>query len=185
VLSLFYFASIKLVYTKSNGFYRYFMLKSTAGFGPSKLSQLKDVLFFNQVYSNVAPVQFNASTNLSSSYLNTKLSINDYFFNSSTVKKWNKNSRWYSMEEIITHFIFYSEGFSLPAGFSYGSIEAPKGHLGVSMVSQNSNKPSRARIKSSIQNMMAQLTQLVEGTSLGDFVVVVSGSYVVVGEVDR
>ena len=89
------------------------------------------------------------------------------------------------MEEIITHFIFYSEGFTLPAGIGYGGIEAPKGHLCVSIISQNSNKPARARIKSSIQNMMGQLTQLVEGTQLGDFVVIVSGSYVVVGEVDR
>lgn len=89
------------------------------------------------------------------------------------------------MEEIITHFIFYSEGFSLPSGFSFGGIEAPKGHLGVSIISQNSNKPSRVRIRSSIQNMVGQLTQLVEGTPLGDFVVIVSGSYVVVGEVDR
>lgn len=89
------------------------------------------------------------------------------------------------MEEIITHFLFYSEGPCLPSGFGYGSVEAPKGHLGVSVVSDGTNKPVRSRVRSSIFVMAGQLNSLVQGTSLGDFVVIVSGSNIVVGEIDR
>jgi uncharacterized membrane protein YhaH (DUF805 family) len=66
--------------------------------------------------------------------------LNDYFFAPTFFTKINKNSRWLSMEEIITHFIFYSEGPSLPSGFSQGGVEAPKGHLAVSVVSRGGNK---------------------------------------------
>jgi NADH-quinone oxidoreductase subunit D len=89
------------------------------------------------------------------------------------------------MEEIINHFLYYSEGPVLPSGFSQGSVEAPKGHLGVSIVSNGGNKGSRIRIRSSIQVMAGQITSLVQGVTLGDFVVIVSGSNIVVGEIDR
>lgn len=111
--------------------------------------------------------------------------LNDYFFAPTFFTKINKNSRWLSMEEIITHFIFYSEGPSLPSGFSQGGVEAPKGHLAVSVVSRGGNKIWRARIRSSIQVMAGNITSLVQGVALGDFVVIVSGSNIVVGEIDR
>ncbi len=112
-------------------------------------------------------------------------SLNDFFFAPSFYVRVNKNSRWLSMEEIITHFLFYSEGPVLPSGFSLGGVEAPKGHLGVSVVSLGGNKLDRVRIRSSIQTMAGQITGLVHGVSLGDFVVIVSGSNIVVGEIDR
>ena len=119
--------------------------------------------------------------------VNIKLyqTLNDYFFAQTFFNRVNKNSRWLSMEEIINHFIFYSDGPSLPSGFSNGSVEAPKGHLGVSITSTGSNKPNRMRIRSSIQVMAGQVNSLVQGTSLGDFVIIVSGSNIVVGEIDR
>lgn len=111
--------------------------------------------------------------------------LSDYFFSPGHSGLSTKNSKWYSMEEIITHFLFYSEGPVLPSGFSNGGVEAPKGHLGVSMVSTGGNKVTRARIRSSILVMAGQLNSIVQGVSLGDFVVIVSGSNIVIGEVDR
>lgn len=111
--------------------------------------------------------------------------LHDYFFLNNTVTKINRNTKWYSMEEIINHFLFYAEGPRLPSGFSTGNVEAPKGHLGVSIVSNGSQNCVRSRIRSSIQVMAGQLNSIVQGTSLGDFVVIVSGSNIVVGEIDR
>ena len=111
--------------------------------------------------------------------------LNDYFFSPSFYFNINKGSRWLSMEEIINHFLFYSEGPCLPQGFSQGSVEAPKGHLGVSIISNGSNKPVRARIRSSILVMAGHVNSLVQGVGLGDFVVIVSASNIVVGEIDR
>jgi len=89
------------------------------------------------------------------------------------------------MEELISHFVVYSEGFALPSGVSSAGVEAPKGHLGVSVVSSGGVSPDRSRIRSPVQVISGQLHRLTSGLSLGDFVVVVSGSNVVVGELDR
>jgi hypothetical protein len=112
-------------------------------------------------------------------------SLNDYFFSKTGGSRISRTSKWYSMEELITHFLYYSEGPSIPGGFSTGGVEAPKGHLGVTVVSTGGTKVSRARIRSSIQIMASQLNNVVQGSSLGDFVVIVSGSNIVIGEVDR
>jgi NADH:ubiquinone oxidoreductase subunit D len=117
--------------------------------------------------------------------LQLKMELSDYFYAQRPGAKVSRNSKWHSMEELITHFLFYSEGPNLPSGFSSSGVEAPKGHLGVSLVSNGGPQVARARVRSSIQVMAGQLTALVQGVALGDFVVIVSGSNIVIGEVDR
>ena len=125
------------------------------------------------------------SNKQSSKDLQLLQTLNDYFFAPSFFSNINKNSRWLSMEEIINHFLFYSEGPCLPPGFSQGAVEAPKGHLGVSIVSSGTNKPVRARIRSSILVMAGHVNNLVQNVGMGDFVCIVSASNIVVGEIDR
>jgi NADH-quinone oxidoreductase subunit D len=111
--------------------------------------------------------------------------LGDYVFGGNYRKSAGVNSRWYSMEELISHFIFYSEGPSLPVGFSVGAVEAPKGHLGVEVFSRGGSKLVRARIRSSILVMSSHLSFLTAGVAFGDFVTIISASNVVVGEIDR
>jgi NADH:ubiquinone oxidoreductase subunit D len=59
-------------------------------------------------------------------------------------KKYIKNS----MESLISHFKLYTEGFVVPKGETYGFVEAPKGELGVYLVSDGTNKPYRCKIRS-------------------------------------
>lgn len=40
-----------------------------------------------------------------------------------------------SMEALIHHFKLFSEGYSVPPGETYSAIEAPKGEMGVYLVS--------------------------------------------------
>ncbi len=41
----------------------------------------------------------------------------------------------------------FSEGYSVPRGETYSAIEAPKGEMGVYLVSDGSNRPYRCKIR--------------------------------------
>merc|ERR1711957_45186 len=51
----------------------------------------------------------------------------------------------HSMESLIHHFKHCSEGLTPIAGSTYNSIEAPKGEMGVFIVSNGTNKPYRCK----------------------------------------
>ena len=51
------------------------------------------------------------------------------------------------MESLIHHFKFFTEGYCVPEGETYAAIEAPKGELGVYLVSDGANKPYRLKVR--------------------------------------
>ncbi len=89
------------------------------------------------------------------------------------------------MEQLIHHFILYSEGFKAPQGEIYNAIEAPKGELGVYLVSDGTNKPYRMHWRGpSFVNLQA-LPKLVKGRYIADVVAIIGSIDIVLGEVDR
>jgi len=76
----------------------------------------------------------------------------------------------YTMEGMIHHFKLYSEGFNVPAGETYVSVETPKGEFGVFLVSDGSNKPYRCRIKAPGFLHLQALDMMVRGHLLSDLV---------------
>jgi NADH-quinone oxidoreductase subunit D len=90
-----------------------------------------------------------------------------------------------SMEALIHHFKLYSEGFSVPAGEVYQTIESPKGELGVYLVSDGSNRPYRVHYRApSFVNLQA-LSRMVEGRLVADVIAVIGSLDIVLGEIDR
>lgn len=49
---------------------------------------------------------------------------------------------------MIHHFKLFTEGFLVPREEAYFVVEAPKGEFGVYLISDNTSKPYRCRIKS-------------------------------------
>ena len=89
------------------------------------------------------------------------------------------------MEEMIHHFKLYSEGFSIPVGETYASVEHPKGELGIYMVSDGANKPYRLKVRPAGFTHLSCLNELCRGHMLADVVTILSSLDIVFGEIDR
>jgi NADH:ubiquinone oxidoreductase subunit D len=90
-----------------------------------------------------------------------------------------------SMEALIHHFKLYSEGYSVPSGSAYVSVEAPKGEFGVYISADGSSTPYRCRIRSPGFFHLGGLTALVSEHYVADVVTVIGTQDIVFGEVDR
>lgn len=91
----------------------------------------------------------------------------------------------HSMEALIHHFKLYTEGYHVPAGETYGCVEAPKGEFGVYLISDGSNKPFRCRVRAPGFAHLQALDFMVRGHMLADVVTVISTQDIVFGEIDR
>ena len=90
-----------------------------------------------------------------------------------------------SMEALIHHFKLYTEGFHIPPGETYTAIEAPKGELGVYLVSEGSNKPYRCKIRAPGFAHLQAFDHLTTGYLLADCVAILGSLDIVFGEIDR
>ena len=90
-----------------------------------------------------------------------------------------------SMESLIHHFKLVTEGFHVPAGQVYQTVEHAKGVLGVHLVSDGGTRPFRAHFRDpSFANLQA-LAMMTEGGQLADVVVALAAIDPVLGGVDR
>ena len=90
-----------------------------------------------------------------------------------------------SMEALIHHFKLYTEGYHVPAGEVYASVEAPKGEFGVFLVADGTNRPARCRIRAPGFAHLQGLDFLSRGHMLADTVAIIGSLDIVFGEIDR
>jgi NADH:ubiquinone oxidoreductase subunit D len=90
-----------------------------------------------------------------------------------------------SMEALIHHFKLYTEGFPVPAHEAYTSIEAPKGEFGIYLISDNTSKPYRCKIKAPGFLHLQGINSMVKNHLLADVVTIIGTQDIVFGEVDR
>jgi len=91
----------------------------------------------------------------------------------------------FSMESLIHHFKLYSEGFSVQKEDTYAVVEAPKGEFGVFLVSNDTNRPYRCRIKAPGFLHLQGLDMMSKGLLLADLVTIIGTQDIVFGEIDR
>ena len=97
----------------------------------------------------------------------------------------NRTDMKTSMESLIHHFKLYTEGFKVPEGEVYVSVEAPKGEFGVFLVSDGSNKPYKTKIRAPGYLHLAAMDHLCKGHQLADVAAIIGTLDVVFGEIDR
>jgi NADH-quinone oxidoreductase subunit D len=90
-----------------------------------------------------------------------------------------------SMEALIHHFKIFTEGFKVPEGEVYRSIESPRGELGCYMVSDGSSKPYRMHIRGPSFVNLQSMPHMLRGGLIADAVAVISSVDPIMGEVDR
>jgi len=141
-------------------------------------------------------IVFQILTNLSTtSHQKTKLFHSDEtepsffsFFDAIYTEKNNKlnhNTKYTSMESLINHFKYYSEGIKVPKGFTYRAVEAPKGEFGVSLISDGSSHPYRCKIRTPAYHHMQVLSRMSQGHYFADLVTIIGSLDIVFGDVDR
>lgn len=91
----------------------------------------------------------------------------------------------YSMEALIHHFKFYSEGFSVPEAYGYVSVEAPKGEFGVFVAADGTNRPYRCKIRAPGFMHLQGLDFMTRNHMIADVVTIIGTQDIVFGEIDR
>jgi len=90
-----------------------------------------------------------------------------------------------SMEALIHHFKYFSEGFNVPKGEIYTATEAPKGEFGVYLISNGTNRPYRCKIKAPGFGHLQGLDMMSKGHMIADVVTIIGTQDIVFGEIDR
>lgn len=90
-----------------------------------------------------------------------------------------------SMESLIQHFKYYSNNLSINSNMLYKSVEAPKGEFGLFIVSNNSYKPYRCKIRAPGFYHLQSLNMMSQNHMLADVVANIGTQDIVFGEVDR
>jgi len=90
-----------------------------------------------------------------------------------------------SMEALIHHFKLVTEGFRVPAGQVFQTVEHPRGELGVHLVSDGGTRPYRAHFRDPSFNNLQAVSIMCEGGQVADVVVSVASLDPVLGGVDR
>lgn len=90
-----------------------------------------------------------------------------------------------SMEAVIHHFKYYTENLILRFGETYVATEAPKGEFGVYLISNNTEKPYRCKIKAPGFAHLQALNDMSKGHMIADVVTIIGTQDIVFGEIDR
>jgi NADH-quinone oxidoreductase subunit D len=90
-----------------------------------------------------------------------------------------------SMENLIHHFKLFSEGYSVPSGETYATIEQPKGEFGIFMISDGANKPYRVKVRAPGFVHLSAINEMAYGHMIADVVAIIGTQDLVLGEIDR
>lgn len=90
-----------------------------------------------------------------------------------------------SMEALIHHFKLVTEGFRVPAGQVYSSVESPRGELGAHVVSDGGTRPYRVHFRDPSFTNLQAVPATCEGGMVADVISAVASIDPVMGGVDR
>jgi NADH-quinone oxidoreductase subunit D len=90
-----------------------------------------------------------------------------------------------SMESLIHHFKIVTEGYRVPEGEVYVTVESPRGELGCYVVSDGGPRPWRVKFRAPSFLATSAAPTLMRGALVADLVAIIGSLDTVMGEVDR
>jgi NADH-quinone oxidoreductase subunit D len=90
-----------------------------------------------------------------------------------------------SMEALIHHFKLVTEGFPVPAGQVYATVESPRGELGAHVVSDGGTRPYRVHFRDPSFTNLQAVPAMVEGGMVADVIAAIASIDPLMGGVDR
>jgi NADH-quinone oxidoreductase subunit D len=90
-----------------------------------------------------------------------------------------------SMEAVIHHFKLVTQGFAVPPGEAYTSVESPRGELGCYVVSNGGTSPYRVHVRDPSFVNLQSLPLMVEDGLIADLIASIASIDPVLGGVDR
>ncbi len=113
------------------------------------------------------------------------LPLGDYAVSLNKFSHVSRSKMQLDMESLIHHFKLYTEGFVINFNEDYFVVEAPKGEFGVGLVSNNTSRPYRCRIKAPGFLHLQSIDMMSKNHLLADLVTIIGTQDIVFGEVDR
>jgi NADH-quinone oxidoreductase subunit D len=90
-----------------------------------------------------------------------------------------------SMEALIHHFKIFTEGFKVPEGEAWQSVESPRGDLGMYVVSTGGAKPWRLHVRAPSFAAVQALPVMLTDSLVADMIATLASADPVLGDVDR
>jgi NADH-quinone oxidoreductase subunit D len=90
-----------------------------------------------------------------------------------------------SMESLIHHFKIVTEGYRVPEGEVYVTVESPRGELGCYLVSDGGPRPWRVKFRAPSFVALEAAAACMRNALIADLIAIVGSLDTVMGEVDR
>jgi NADH-quinone oxidoreductase subunit D len=90
-----------------------------------------------------------------------------------------------SMESLIHHFKIVTEGYRVPEGEVYVTVESPRGELGCYVVSDGGPKPWRVKFRAPSFVALEATATCMRNALIADLIAIVGSLDTLMGEVDR
>jgi len=90
-----------------------------------------------------------------------------------------------SMESLIHHFKIVTEGFRVPEGEVYVTVESPRGEMGCYVASDGGPKPWRVKFRAPSFVALEATATCMQDALIADMIAIVGSLDTVMGEVDR
>jgi NADH-quinone oxidoreductase subunit D len=90
-----------------------------------------------------------------------------------------------SMEAVIHHFKLVTQGYTVPPGEAYATVESPRGELGAYVVSDGGTSPYRVHVRDPSFVNLQTLPIMIHNGLVADLIVCIASIDPILGGVDR